>query len=145
MPDIKEKLMELLGSNAQCHSLGIDGCDGCPYAFDENCHSKAVADHLIANGVTIQRWISVEERLPEKDGVYLVVACDEGCPYGEGIWYDTVVVMAEYYDDGRWVWCEGSDEYDLCDIVTHWMPLPEPPTRSCRWARAEPRTSALRT
>ena len=26
-----------------------------------------IADHLLANGVTIQRWISVEERLPEND------------------------------------------------------------------------------
>ena len=46
-------------------------------------------------------WVSVEERLPEGNGEYIVTACDEGCPAGEGIWYDTVVVFAEYYD-GCW-------------------------------------------
>ena len=72
-------------------------------------------------------WISVEDRLPEGNGEYIVTACDEGCPAGEGIWYDTVVVFAEYYD-GCWTWNDGT-EYDLTDIVTHWMPLPEPPDR----------------
>lgn len=71
-------------------------------------------------------WISVNDRLPETNGNYIVTACDEGCPYGEGIWYGTVVVCAEYYK-GDWVWYEGSQEYSLEGIVTHWMPLPEPP------------------
>ena len=72
-------------------------------------------------------WVSVEERLPEGNGEYIVTACDEGCPVGEGIWYDTVVVFAEYYD-GCWTWNDGT-EYDLTDIITHWMPLPAPPDR----------------
>ena len=88
-------------------------------------HYKTVVEALEI--ASLQKWIPVAEQLPEKDGLYLVVACDEGCPYGEGIWYDTVVVTAEYYDDGRWVWYENGTEYDLCDIVTHWMPLPQPP------------------
>ena len=70
-------------------------------------------------------WVSVEERLPEGNGEYIVTACDEGCCAGEGIWYDTVVVFAEYYD-GCWTWNDRT-EYDLTDIVTHWMPFPEPP------------------
>lgn len=85
-----------------------------------------------AAGVTLARpaitpsgWVSVEERLPEGNGGYIVTACDEGCPAGEGIWYDTVVVFAEYYD-GCWTWNDGT-EYDLTDIVTHWMPLPKSP------------------
>ena len=72
-------------------------------------------------------WVSVEERLPEGNGAYIVTACDEGCPAGEGIWYDTVVVFAEYYD-GCWTWNDGT-EYDLTDIVTHWMPLPASPDK----------------
>ena len=71
-------------------------------------------------------WVRVKDRLPETDGIYIVTACDEGFPYGEGIWYSTVVVCAEYYK-GDWVWYEGSQEYSLEGIVTHWMPLPEPP------------------
>ena len=72
------------------------------------------------------RWISVKNRLPDSNGLYIVTACDEGCAAGEGIWYDTVVVTAEYYN-GCWTWYEGGQEYDLDGIVTHWMPLPEPP------------------
>ena len=72
------------------------------------------------------RWIPVEERLPVAQGEYIVTACDEGCPYGEGIWYSTVVVVADYYK-GCWTWDDYRCEYDLSDIVTHWMPLPQLP------------------
>ena len=34
--------------------------------------SEMIADHLIANGVTVQEWIPVKDRLPEKDGQYLI-------------------------------------------------------------------------
>ena len=73
-----------------------------------------------------RRWIPVTERLPEESGSYIVTACDEHCAAGEGIWYDTVVVVAEYYKGG-WSWDDGGCEYDLSGLVTHWMPLPEPP------------------
>ena len=72
------------------------------------------------------KWISVKDRLPEEDENYIVTACDEGCSAGEGIWYSTVVVVAEYYK-GSWTWYDGGSEYSLEGIVTHWMPLPEPP------------------
>ena len=72
------------------------------------------------------RWIPVEERLPEKRSEYIVCACDEGEPIDERIWGDTVVVCADYYDGG-FTWYEGNTEYDISDIVTHWMPLPQPP------------------
>ena len=72
------------------------------------------------------RWIPVEERLPDKHSEYIVCACDEGEPIDERIWGDTVVVCADYYDGG-FTWYEGNTEYDISDIVTHWMPLPSPP------------------
>ena len=78
--------------------------------------------------VPTNRWIDVHDRLPEKDGNYIVTACDEGCSAGEGIWYSTVVVVAEYYK-GSWTWYDGGSEYSLEGIVTHWMPMPEPPER----------------
>lgn len=74
-------------------------------------------------------WVSVEERLPEKSEEYIVCACDDGAPIDERIWGDTVVVCADYYD-GTFMWYEGSTEYDLSGIVTHWMPLPAPPKES---------------
>ena len=73
-------------------------------------------------------WVSVDERFPEKHSEYIVCACDEGEPIDERIWGDTVVVCADYYD-GAFTWYEGNTEYDISDIVTHWMPLPAPPDR----------------
>lgn len=87
---------------------------------------EKIADHLIAHGVTVQAWIPVTERLPEEDERYIVTACDEQCSYGDGIWYKTVVVEAEYYK-GEWVWYENGTEYVITCFVTHWMPIPRPP------------------
>ena len=81
---------------------------------------------LIPEEFQQMRWIPVEERLPEKHSEYIVCACDEGEPIDERIWGDTVVVCADYYDGG-FTWYEGNTEYDISDIVTHWMPLPSPP------------------
>ena len=79
------------------------------------------------NGVTVQEWISVKDRLPEESGNYIVCCDDSSCSYGEGIWYSSdVVVVSEYYE-GSWIWYVGDTEWSLENIVTHWMPLPEPP------------------
>ena len=51
-------------------------------------------------------WISVEEQLPEKDGRYLVV---------EGLDYHWIVINSTM---------QGKFDYN----ITHWQPLPEPPT-----------------
>lgn len=32
-------------------------------------------------------WIKIEDRLPDKDGNYIVYAQDENSPHDEGIWY----------------------------------------------------------
>ena len=53
---------------------------------------QAESDRL-KEEVQQMRWIPVEERLPVVQDKYIVTACDEGCPYGEGIWYSTVVVV----------------------------------------------------
>lgn len=75
-----------------------------------------IANHLIANGVTLQQWIPVIESLPEPFVSVLVQmpgekpfpTVREGYVGGDGLWY------AGYYtrEPGE---------------VTHWMPLPEPP------------------
>ena len=76
--------------------------------------------------VSVPQWISVKDRLPDVAGMYIVTACDEWCSHGEGIWYDTVVVVAEY-SGGCWNWNDNGTDYDIDDLVTHWMPLPKPP------------------
>ena len=80
----------------------------------------------IPAAVSVPQWISVKDRLPDAAGMYIVTACDEWCSHGEGIWYDTVVVVAEY-SGGCWNWNDNGTDYDIDDLVTHWMPLPESP------------------
>ena len=48
--DVREKLIDLLTG----HSI------------DTQQDVEYVADHLISNGVTVQEWISVKDRLPEE-------------------------------------------------------------------------------
>ena len=56
--DVREKLIEILRKPIFPHEL-VDP-------------TEAVADYLLDNGVTVQEWISVKDRLPEKDGQYLI-------------------------------------------------------------------------
>ena len=89
-----------------------------------------LADYLIEHLPELgqaTKWISVEDRLPERCGQYLACCDDEGTPYGEGIWYQKDVVVCAEYGHGVWTWDEGTTEYDLTGIVTHWMELPAPP------------------
>lgn len=117
--DVREKLVELLQAKYDHY------CDQCGVNKDSN-YTENLAEYLIAHGVTVQAWISVKDRLPDKDGRYIVTACDEGCSCGDGIWYDTVVTEAEHYK-GEWSWNENGTEYDITDFVTHWQPIPQTP------------------
>ena len=64
------------------------------------------------------RWISVTERLPEKNGKYLCNIKRFGQYAGMQYYYVDVLVFQEdyFFEDGI-----GTER------VTHWMPLPEPP------------------
>ena len=91
-----------------------------------------MADSIIENGFTRQKLIPVSERLPDKDGYYLVFQRNR-----YGVWSD----VAGFAKDGRevyrydferqWenVWYEYDNEYGyvVLDSITHWMPLPEAP------------------
>lgn len=61
------------------------------------------------------RWVPVSERLPEKDGKYLVVVAGDKIeePY----------VLTWYFFDGHFE----AFVYFPTRYITHWMPLPEPP------------------
>lgn len=69
------------------------------------------------------RWISVKDRLPEKQADVLLFF---GGKYGNmatGFWH------GEEKEDCVW-WCAYTDDgfYTDCDYKpTHWMPLPQPP------------------
>ncbi len=108
MPNTREKLIELL------YSFGIETnahiCDGCGDR-SMNIACAGIADHLIAHGVTLQKWISVKDRLPEYEKP--VMGWD-----------------AEMRDMGivNFIYGQFFDILDMSETnVTHWMPLPEPP------------------
>ena len=105
--DIREKLVELL--------TGFYGCDPMYYDVD----ALAIADHLVSNGVTMQEWISVKDRLPEdsNDGFADAVLVTDG-----------FVQHMAYFVGGEWRFAEsGEIKEPMWYRITHWMPLPTPP------------------
>ena len=77
---------------------------------NDKCHFYN--DHFVpyADVAPVQKWISVKDRLPEEEGLYLVaVVNDHERRYSKTAWY---------HGHGNWF---------LHQKVTHWMPLPEPP------------------
>lgn len=98
--DVKEKLVELLYIIIQPGQKTLGD----------------IADHLIANGVTVQEWISVKDRLPEDIGYYLVVYRDKY----NGI---SSIALDNYVKCGAGEWWASEFTHN----ITHWMPLPRPP------------------
>ena len=116
MPDrVKEKLVELLGNIYLPMMCGPDtiGEYRIPHKF-----KKEIASQLIANGVTVQEWISVKDGLPEQtDPATAVLGITERgrCHI---VYYFKGVTSEEF-----------TGFYDICGKreITHWMPLPQPP------------------
>ena len=109
--DVREKVIEILRKPIFPHEL-VDPIE-------------AVADYLLDNGVTVQEWISVKDRLPdnkEHDWVLAQVVEDNG--------YMHIPKVMEYRQL-RNDWFEETygwlSEHNGLFSVTHWMPLPNPP------------------
>ena len=98
--DVREKLVELLDIIIQPGQKTLGD----------------IADYLIANSVTVQEWISVNDRVPKNSGHYLVVHRNKH----NG---STSIAITAYIKCkiGEW-WLN-----DYVFNVTHWMPLPQPP------------------
>ena len=96
--DVREKLIEILE----------EPCGGLYPACE-------LADYLLSNGVTVQEWISVDDRLPEDESDVLAYSRngEEGriypANYAKGVWFDCIFITP------------------ATDTTTHWMPLPQPP------------------
>ena len=96
--DVREKLVELLDR----------------FVYDEWYGNGDIAEKLISNGVTVQEWIPVTERLPENIANRVLVVCERS----NGVFY-------AHYEKPFWINLETDKRF--ISTVTHWMPLPEPP------------------
>ena len=110
--DTREKLVELLTE--------FYGCDPMYYNVD----ALAIADHLVSNGVTVQEWISVKDKLPPHNHDVLVYRPDMAMK----------ILVDNYYgyygeDDAEWHegWAKYGKDIHNNPLITHWMPLPRPP------------------
>ena len=101
--DVREKLVELI----------IDAKRTDP---ETGSFTEYLADHLIANGVTVQEWISVYDRLPEAGGYVVCIA--KRNPFSR-----FMPMVARIEKNG---WVDPMTEQYISE-VTHWMPLPQPP------------------
>ena len=94
--DVREKLVELIFDSLCRH-------------IDKSCKlAENIADDLISHGVTVQEWISVNDRLPEQGEEAICIAADGDMMIGK-------------YTEWGWMFPCYFEE------LTHWMPIPQPP------------------
>ena len=106
--DVREKLVELIES-ARYWGSGT---------------SEEIADHLIDNGVTVQEWISVEDKLPPYNRDVLV--------YRPSMAMKILVDNYAWHyrdDDNEWYedWALYGKDANGNPVITHWAYLPHPP------------------
>ena len=98
--DVREKLIEILRKPIFLHEL-VDT-------------TEAVADYLLDSGVTVQEWISVDDRLPEH-GDFVVV----WHTYMEHPFVCQWDERSDCWIDNKWTFGRNT--------ITHWCYLPQPP------------------
>lgn len=112
--DVREKLVEILRRPIFPHEL-VDPIE-------------AVADYLLDSGVTVQEWISVNDRWPDLE-------LEEVKTDDNDLFPCLAVRKHQRAKNGKYtakVWYDGhgfidGDSIDVTDEITHWMPLPQPP------------------
>ena len=102
-----------------------DGHKQCPYnydcnmadgfsvlAYDANAYIQQLENHIgeLTEKVAQPKWISVEERLPEENGKYIVCTA-KGSVYCTKFSIDVCEIF----------------HTDMYTHIAYWMPLPEPP------------------
>ena len=104
--DVREKLVELIAKAKYI----------CANDYSDHTEDEYIADTLLDNGVTVQEWISVKDRLPE-DGGYVVCIAKRN-PFSR-----FMPMVARIEKNG---WANPITEQYISE-VTHWMPMPNPP------------------
>lgn len=126
--DVREKLIGLI-ANAKYI---------CANDYSDHTEDEYIADTLLDNGVTVQEWISVKDRLPEPEQEVLLCT-REIETYGKHNEKKKIYrnIYIGYLDGHEWItfYCYGceyifrmNEKFPNETIeVTHWMPIPEPP------------------
>lgn len=106
--DVMEKLVELL-----VEFVEVDAWDNGEF-IEKDIDFKEIASNLITNGVTVQEWISIDERLPQNFVSVLGYMTDAG----------KFPSVRECYTVGNAFFFPA-----LGDIhpVSHWCEMPKPP------------------
>ena len=120
--DVREKLVELLDD------IQVRGEDFTDYEIygmrvPDTVSNEDVASHLIAHGVTVQKWTPVAERLPGKEE-YTAKTEDSTEYYVRLlIAYKTDIIEYEigYYDGYKWM---TEMPIRIINDVVAWMPFP---------------------
>ena len=98
--DVREKLVALLDR----------------FVYDDWYSNGDIAEKLIDNGVTVQEWISVNDRLPEAGGYVVCIA--KRNPFSR-----FMPMVARIEKNG---WVNPITEQYISE-VTHWIQMPNPP------------------
>ena len=104
--NVREKLIELIAKAKYI----------CANDYSDHTEDEYIADTLLDNGVTVQEWIPVKDRLPEVGGYVVCIA--KRNPFSR-----FMPMVARIEKNG---WVNPITEQYISE-VTHWMPLPEPP------------------
>ena len=104
--DVREKLIEIV-KKAAYSSLPSNTKD---------FHLNMLVTNLLAHGVTVQEWISVDDRLPEAGGYVVCIA--KRNPFSR-----FMPMVARIEKNG---WANPITEQYISE-VTHWIPLPDTP------------------
>ena len=125
----------------KCRNCESPDCKGCNIKRLETMLENGKFDCMMnenrcintsADVEPVQEWISVEDRLPQKDGSYLVTSNYFGKNQRIdvlGFVKDGETVDKYNLAGQQYVWYFYDSEYGYVSThsVTHWMPLPQPP------------------
>ena len=103
--DVREKLIGLIAKAKYI----------CANDYSDHTEDEYIADTLLDNGVTVQEWISVDDRLPENGGYVVCIA--KRNPFSR------FMPMVARIEKNGWV-NPITEQY--ISKVTHWMPIPQP-------------------
>ena len=120
--DVREKLVELI------EKASYECDEGTRDLYDMREVADGIADFLIAHGVTVQEWISVEEHLPQENEPEGAI-CEQ-----VQVLLDNGVVSTGWCNRRTKLWWHlnyGETDFTGCDYehtpVIAWQPFAQPP------------------